>query len=304
MNPTLIQKLNTKINENQIYMKRDDLLPFSFGGNKARKAVLFFEDIDKKDVDTVVTYGAGSSNHCRIIANGAAARGKKCVIISQEEGYTETSNSRLMDLFGAKIIKTPRDKVGETIENTMAALRKTGKPYFVPGGGHGNIGTEAYVGAYKEILEYEKETGIYFDYIFHATGTGTTQAGLVCGQILDCDNKRKIVGISIARKNPYGGDVVEKSVAEYLDCPQEDIKDYVIFDDNYICGGYGQYNDEIANTVKNVMINEGIGLNTTYTGKAFSGMKKYLENSGINGKNILFVNTGGTPLFFDDLKVI
>ncbi|MBR2472071.1 MAG: 1-aminocyclopropane-1-carboxylate deaminase, partial [Clostridia bacterium] len=133
---------------------------------------------------------------------------------------------------------------------------------------------------------------------------GTTQAGLVCGQIMAKDDKRKIVGISIARKNPYGGDVVEKSVAEYLDCPQEDIKDYVIFDDNYICGGYGQYDDEIVDTVRNVMINEGIGLNTTYTGKAFSGMKKYLENSGINGKNILFVNTGGTPLFFDDLKVI
>ena len=60
---------------------------------------------------------------------------------------------------GAEIVKTPRDKVAETIKNTLAELKKTGKPYFVPGGGHGNIGTEAYVGAYKEILEYEKENG-------------------------------------------------------------------------------------------------------------------------------------------------
>ena len=85
---------------------------------------------------------------------------------------------------------------------------------------------------------------------------------------------------------------------------QDEIKKYVIFDDNYICGGYGQFDEEIAATVRSVMLNEGIGLNTTYTGKAFSGMEKYLKNSGIKRKNILFVNTGGTPLFFDDLKVI
>ncbi|MDI9487229.1 MAG: 1-aminocyclopropane-1-carboxylate deaminase, partial [Bacillota bacterium] len=32
---------------NEIYIKREDLLPFSFGGNKARKAQLFFDEIIK-----------------------------------------------------------------------------------------------------------------------------------------------------------------------------------------------------------------------------------------------------------------
>lgn len=43
------------------------------------------------------------------------------------------------------------------------------------GGGHGNIGTQAYVNTYEEILAFEKEAGIKFDYIFHASGTGTTR---------------------------------------------------------------------------------------------------------------------------------
>lgn len=30
---------------NKLYIKRDDLVPYSFGGNKARKGVLFFEEI-------------------------------------------------------------------------------------------------------------------------------------------------------------------------------------------------------------------------------------------------------------------
>ena len=45
MNSTVIEKLNESVNDNAFYMKRDDLLPFSFGGNKARKALKFKEDI-------------------------------------------------------------------------------------------------------------------------------------------------------------------------------------------------------------------------------------------------------------------
>ena len=45
----------------------------------------------------------------------------------------------------------------------------------------------------------------------------------------------------------------------------------------------------------------------TYTGKAFYGMVKYLEENQIQGKQIqgkqiLFLHTGGTPLFFDFLE--
>ena len=66
---------------NRIFIMRDDLLPYSFGGNKARKARLFFEEIDAGGYDAVVTYGSGGSNHCRVIANMAAARGLGCRII-------------------------------------------------------------------------------------------------------------------------------------------------------------------------------------------------------------------------------
>lgn len=45
--------------------------------------------------------------------------------------------------------------------------------------------------------------------------------------------------------------------------------------------------------------NDGIPLDPTDTSKAFWGMKEYLKNQTITGKNILFVHTGGVPLFFD-----
>ena len=73
-----------QVKEN-LYIKREDLIPYSFGGNKARKGLLFFKEIDKGGYDCVVTYGSSHSNHCRIIANMAAARKMKCYLISPRE---------------------------------------------------------------------------------------------------------------------------------------------------------------------------------------------------------------------------
>ncbi len=55
-------------------------------------------------------------------------------------------------------------------------------------------------------------------------------------------------------------------------------------------------------TIKEVMIRYGIPMDSTYTGKAFFGMKQYLKENHIEDKKVLFIHTGGTPLFFDDLK--
>ena len=65
---TLIELLDNDFWGNCLYVKREDLLPFSFGGNKARKAQLIFNKIDSENVDYVVTYGSSSSNHCRVVA--------------------------------------------------------------------------------------------------------------------------------------------------------------------------------------------------------------------------------------------
>ncbi|MGM0901302.1 MAG: 1-aminocyclopropane-1-carboxylate deaminase/D-cysteine desulfhydrase [Bacillota bacterium] len=301
---TPIQRLSENLNNNSFYIKRDDLLPISFGGNKARKAVLFFEDLFLEKSDCVVTYGSSSSNHCRVIANIAAAKGIPCHIISPTESSYPTSNSKMIKLFGAFITKCPVSQVSIMIERKMDELRAKGnKPYFIQGGGHGDIGTQSYINAYEEILDYEKSSSIYFDYIFHTTGTGTTQAGLVCGNILHGD-KREIIGISNARKNPYGSQVVLESVNSYLLSQKKEpiVSEAISFIDDYILDGYGSYNDKILQTIKDVLNNDGIPMDTTYTGKAFWGMKEYIKKNYITDKKILFIHTGGTPLFFDKLE--
>ena len=324
---TPLVPLSGNYGKNLFYIKRDDMIPFSFGGNKARKAAEFYREIKDSDIDVIMTYGSNSSNHCRIIANMAAAMGLSCHIISPEENRERLYNTKLVERFGAVIETCPVSQVSDTIDRRMEAYRAEGRrPYFITGGGHGNPGTESYVKAYREIAQFERENGIYFDYIFHASGTGATQAGLVCGQLLggaegggaahahkhggrtlrtEEGGRRpaRIVGISIAREEYRGREVVKDSIREYLGEKFDFLyrEDALLFTDKYRCGGYGNYTDEIGEIIGKVMAGEGIPMDTTYVGKAFCGMLKYLEENEIQNKRVLFIHTGGTPLYFDRL---
>lgn len=293
--------------DNRIFIKRDDLIPISFGGNKARKALYFYREIDRDGYDCVVTYGTSSSNHCRVIANLARGRGLPCYIIGPQEVSAPTANSRMMELFGARITLCPVDEVHDRIEQTLEQLRREGKrPYFIQGGGHGNLGTQAYVDCYAEIRQFEKQNGIFFSQIFLASGTGTTQAGLVCGALLEAA-PRRIVGISIARPNPRGRAVVVQSVEDYLReqgaFPGRDaVEQRVVFLDDYIGSGYATDAADVGRTIREVLERYGIPMDPVYVGKAFSGMKQQIAREGLTGENILFLHTGGTPLFFDYLN--
>ena len=308
--PTPIQYLKDCVPGNEIYIKRDDLLPFSFGGNKVRKARFFYQEIKRENPDVIMTYGSGASNHCRIIANMACAMGLECHIISPEENYEETANSRMVEAFGATVEKAELSRISETIENRKKAFLKQGKkPYFIVGGGHGNPGTAAYAECYEEISRQEEESGC-FDYIFHTSGTGATQAGLVAGMLLaGRQDGQKIVGISNARTEERGRQVVFDSIREYRESEfvtekqaalltDEAIDKNLYFTDRYRLEGYGAYNPEVEKTIRDMMLSFGIPMDTTYVGKTFWGMKQYLKDNQVSGKRILFLHTGGTPLFF------
>lgn len=288
---------------NQLYIKREDLIPISFGGNKARKSIYFLDYIKKNHFDAVVTYGSSSSNHCRVTANMCSANAIKCVIVSPREKYHATNNSRMINLMGAEIITADLKYIHETMLSAMDRLKAEGyNPFMIEGGGHGDLGTQAYVDCYEEINRFPES----FDYIFFASGTGTTQAGLVVGKLIH-DGKEEIIGISIARPSERGRKVVLDSIHEYLthndmSFSENEIEEGTIFVDKYISGGYGENDKIIDEVIRHALINWGIPFDSTYTAKAFNGMTEYIKSNHIENKKILFIHTGSTPLFFDDLR--
>ena len=294
--------------DNRIWIKRDDLIPFSFGGNKARKAAEFYQTLMGTDTDLLMTYGSNCSNHCRVIANLAFSLGIHCHIISPDSKEEESYNRLITEQFGATVETCPVSEVASTIDAALESFRAQGKtPFFIMGGGHGIEGTRAYEKAYEEICLQQLEYGTNFDILFHASGTGSTQAGLTCGRLkyLKAGKKSpRVVGISIARESKRGREVIRESIQDYLGGDYEKLyqDQELIFTDKYRLGGYGHYNEEVAQVIGKVMSHEGIPMDTTYVGKAFCGMLKYLREKQISGKNILFIHTGGTPLYFDYLK--
>ena len=287
---------------NSLYILREDLIPYSFGGNKVRKALNFFDEIIKQGNDIVITYGSHSSNHARIIANMAFQHNIKCIVISPISD-ADSMNKLIIEHLNVEIIKTDLNKVSQTIDETIFKYKSLGhNPYFIEGGGHGNPGTKAYVDVFEQILLYETKNNLKFDYIFFATGTGTTQAGLIAGNIINKSNKQ-IVGISISRTTERAVEIISHSVIEYLNTIKFD--NYIFrsemcnVKDDYIVSGYGTFNEEIEDTILQQFRTNGIPLDPTYTGKAFWGMTKYINETNIKNKNILFIHTGGTPIFFD-----
>lgn len=289
---------------NNFYIKREDMIPYCFGGNKFRIVNRYFEEIDKGHYDAVVTYGGSDSNLCRIISNNAAERGIRCIVVSPKEIRHQTFNQMVSELFGAEYQVCQVKDVSATIDLAISDLKKEGyRPYFIPGGGHGLLGTEACIEIYKEIILYEKAQDIRFDYVFFASGTGTTQSGMVVGKIMEKD-KRPFIGISIARENPRGRQIVLDAIKEYFEHLEENIDEKIIeeqtiFTDKYIGKGYGGKNVNITGIITHMMKYYGIPLDSTYTGKAFWGMLDYLKKEKVRSSNILFIHTGGTPLYFD-----
>lgn len=294
--------------KNNIYIKRDDLIPFSFGGNKVRIAYEYIKDLQEKKCTCMLAYGNSKSNLCRAIANMCNLYNINCYVISPiEDGeeYEKTNNSIIVEQLVKKIITCRKSEVPETIENTLHVLKKHGEiPYYIYTEENVQVAMQSYIKTYDEIKSYEANNKIRFDYIFLASGTGTTQSGLVCGQILNNDTDRKIVGISIARNQKRGRNVIDNNLKNFL--KNNNLKSNVeyFFVDEYVLDGYGKYNKEIQETIKNMLFTKGIPLDSTYTGKAYWGMTKYIEKNQIMDKNILFIHTGGTPLFFDNIETL
>ena len=169
---------------NEIYIKREDLLPKYFGGNKSRIAEAFVSDALAKGCNCVLAYGSASSNMCRVITMLCKEKNIHCAVLSSvEDGeeYEDTINSHITKATGYPFYTCQKSEVKETLEKIIAKLTSQGyNVYYIYDKKNIPTGVSAYCKVFDEITS----ENIAFDYIFHASGTGITQAGLICGKTL------------------------------------------------------------------------------------------------------------------------
>ena len=278
---------------------RDDILPDLGGGSKSRKAFEYEKYLKANGYNAVVTCGGIQSNHNRAIALMAARNGWKCHLCIQgtrERFETEKGNALLCRLSGAECELIDPAVTAMAMDKAMENLRKKGyKPYYVHGGGHDLPGGTCFVDAVKELKVQCEEVSYKPDYIFLASGTGSTQAGIVVGCDLVGWNDVKVIGISVARQYERGKQVIAEfanMLGEYYGM-KKDFTDEIIFCTDYLYGGYEQYTSEMADYLKRAMKETGLMFDTTYSGKGFYGMMDIIKKENLQHKNIIFWHTGG-----------
>lgn len=274
---------------------RDDLFPFIGGGGKARKAVYYEAYLREHGYNAVVTCGGIQSNHNRAIALMCARNGWKCHLCIQgmEERFLREKGNALLDrLSGAACELIHPEDTAVAMDRAMNRLADEGyKPYYCHGGGHDLPGGVAFVDAVAELAKLTDKP----DNIFHASGTGSTQAGVAVGLDRVGWGDVKCIGISVARQQERGRQVIAdfaNMLAGHYGM-NERYDDRILFNTDYLCGGYEQYTAEMADYLNRVMCQTGLMFDTTYSGKAFYGMMDYIKKHSLTDKKILFWHTGG-----------
>ncbi|MBX2922971.1 MAG: pyridoxal-phosphate dependent enzyme [Chitinophagaceae bacterium] len=298
MNFDWIQQINEKL-----FIFRDDLFPFLGGGNKGRKMKAVGLDVFSKKANAIVTTGGVQSNHCRAAAVFAAQNKLECSLVlhgSAEDFYKDSGNAKIMRMSGSKIIfASAPAEIGTLMNAEMKYYEERGlKPYYIWGGAHTMEGGGAYIDAVAELKDYCVQSNWHPDLIFLASGTGSTQAGLMAGLDKFGFENTAVVGMSIARRSAQATEIVAKFYQDL--CAHYNIKftnQKAIVVDDYLFGGYEKYDSELKAFSDSSIRDYGFILDTCYSGKAFYGMLQYIRKYDVTKKNILFWHTGGVLNF-------
>lgn len=282
-----------------VKLVRDDIFPFVGGGSKARKAVAYEEFLREGGYNAIVTCGGIQSNHNRAMALMCARNGWKCHLCvqgSKDRFLKEKGNALCDRLSGAECELICPEDTAMAMDRAMERLRTEGwKPYYVIGGGHNLPGGTCFVEVLEDLKQQCEAKGWKPDYIFHASGTGSTQAGIAVGLDKVGWSDVKLVGISVARQQERGRQVIVEfanMLAEHYGLPQ-DYEQKIQFTANYLMGGYEQFSPEMKEYLDGVMARTGVLFDTTYSGKGFWGMMQEIKRLGLQDKKILFWHTGG-----------
>jgi D-cysteine desulfhydrase family pyridoxal phosphate-dependent enzyme len=280
----------------RILVKRDDAIPFAFGGNKARKLRFVAADAVTQRADTLITSGGIQSNHARVTAAAAAKLGMRCVLVVNGSPQEKPTANALLDRLLGADVRYVADRNGRAPAMDAAAeeLRRQGRrPYVIPIGASTPLGGAAFVHA---VAELHSQVGAP-DLILHSTSSGGTQAGLVAGCAL-AGWQTRVIGISadessaVLERDVRG---IIEGIPRLLNVPPERLKDVTVkVDDRFIGGGYGVPTKESREAIELCARTEALFLDPTYTSKAMAGLIARVRSGEFsNVGTVLFWHTGG-----------
>ena len=293
----------------QIWIKRDDQLGLTPGGNKTRKLEFLVADALAQGADTLVTCGAPQSNHCRITLSAAVKEGLKCRFVIEERvpgSYDEHGSGnhflfRLMGVEDITLVPGGSD-MGAAMQKVALELEAEGrKGYVIPGGGSNALGGLGYVACTQELQQQLFEQDLQIDRVVVGSGSSGTHGGMVAG-FLGNHLDIALTGVGVSRDPEDQAPLVRREAQAVCDLLELGI---TVPEDKVHCvGGYWQPkysvpNDAMVEAVRLMARTEGVLLDPVYTGKIVAGLIGMVRDGTIGShENVLFLHTGGMPSLF------
>jgi 1-aminocyclopropane-1-carboxylate deaminase/D-cysteine desulfhydrase-like pyridoxal-dependent ACC family enzyme len=305
LKPTPLHRLNNLSDELglDLWIKRDDLTGFAFGGNKGRKLEYLLGQAKASGAEVIVTCGSAQSNFIRQLATGCAMCGIKLAAVVMQLPYEYEPAVGAMNPFGGNLlldqivgadIRLKENDVWDVLmaaaDNLAEEYKAAGKNvYEIPIGGSTPQGAYAF---YEASQELDQE----FDWVISASSSGSTQTGLTYGfydtvtkyKGIACDPEPEMVNEFVVL-----GQKLDELTGQSLNLQNSDFD----FDLRFVGPGYGVASEGSLRAIETCARKEGIFLDPIYTGKAFHALLEMAKSGELQGR-ICFWHTGGTPALF------
>jgi 1-aminocyclopropane-1-carboxylate deaminase/D-cysteine desulfhydrase-like pyridoxal-dependent ACC family enzyme len=289
-----------------IWIKREDLLPLAFGGNKLRNLEFLVGAALAEGADTLITSGRRWSNHCRLTAAAGARAGLAVHLVLTGPPRplgAEGPNQILEELFGATVhVTATADReeraalVGAIAAEGHAAGRR---PFVIDVGGTGPVGAAGQVLAGIELVEQLDDANVASVTVILPSATGGTQAGLLHGLALGAPPAQPVVGIAVAAPaadlRPKIARLLEGLATLTGVRPPDEA---IVLEDDQIGDGYGVRTPEADDATRLLARTEGILVDPIYTAKCLAGLIARVRDGRLRGP-VVFWHAGGTPGLFE-----
>ena len=272
-----------------LHVKRLDLLHPHVQGNKWYKLKYNIDRALASEHKTLLTFGGAWSNHIYATAAAGKLAGLRTIGIIRGEEPSDYSNTlRFAKEQGMELKFVSRlDYEERATEEFKAWLHdEYGSFHLVPEGGSNYYGVN---GCMEILTTADLQT---YSHVACACGTGATLAGMLLGS----KSQSQFIGFSALKGGDFLRDEVVKHIEYFLMDRElaEEYRSQFTIETDYHFGGYGKWNEELISFIQQIEREHSLPLDQVYTGKAFFGLLKKIEDGEFEqGNKVLFIHTGG-----------
>ena len=297
----------------ELWIKREDLGPLAFSGNKLRNLEFLLGAAIAGGADTIVTSGRRWSNHCRLTAAAGARLGLRVEIVVSGPPAAHSANLGLIEQLGAQVHQAATDAriERETLVDRVAAdARAAGhRVNVILVGGSDATGAWGQVLGALEVAEQAAVLGCEPDVIVLPSATGGTQAGLIVGTAAVADRAgagsaaTRVIGVAVAHPDDQLRPNVENLVTELSGMAGEEVpSDRIEILATQLGAGYGVPTPASEEAARLLARSEGILVDPVYTAKGLAGLIELVRSGQLDGRRAIFWHGGGLPALFESLE--